>query len=229
MSMTIKQNYESVMENIERAAQRVHRKADDITLIAVTKFVDTSRIAEGIKAGICAVGENRVQELVDKLDFFNSNSVDVHMIGQLQSNKIKYIIGKTKLIQSMDRLSLAEQINKASAKDNLVTDVLIEVNIGDEAQKGGIAIDALPEFFGLVSAMAGIRVKGLMCIPPAVGGEDARPYFARMKKLFDTYSGQDYPNVSMQHLSMGMSGDYTAAIAEGATMVRIGSAIFGSR
>jgi len=227
--VSIRGNCEAVFENIERAAHSSGRSAGDITLIAVTKFVNIQRIAEAIAAGIKAIGENRAQELMEKLDFFESQCVDIHFIGQLQTNKVKYVTGKTKLIQSVDRLALAEQINSLSIRAGVVTDVLAEVNIGGERQKGGIDENELPWLFEMVSAMPGIRVKGLMCVPPEVGEGEARVYFSRMKKLFDFYAGQKYDNVEMKHLSMGMSGDYKAAIAEGATMVRIGSAIFGER
>jgi len=227
--MSIRDNYLTIRENMEIAALRAGRSVDDVKLIAVTKFVEEARIAEAIDCGADTVGENRVRVLTGKLDLFRSRGVSVNLIGQLQTNKVKYIIGKVDMIQSVDRLALAEEIDRLAVKNDVVQDVMIEVNIGEEAQKGGIAPNDLPGFLEMVSAMNGIRVKGLMCIPPAVGEEEVRPYFARMRTLFETLKTKDLPNVSMEQLSMGMSGDYMAAIAEGATMIRVGTALFGAR
>lgn len=227
--MSIRENYLTIRENMEKAAAAAGRSVDEIKLIAVTKFVEEARIAEAIDCGAAAVGENRVQELTGKLDFFRARGVEVNLIGQLQTNKVKYVVGKVDMIQSVDRLALAQEIDRLAQRQNIVQDVLIEVNIGGEAQKGGIAPDELPGLFEVISAMNGIRVRGLMCIPPAVGEDGARPYFARMRALFETYKGMHLTNVSMEQLSMGMSGDYMAAIAEGATMIRVGTALFGAR
>ncbi len=227
--MNIRENYLAIRENMEKAAAAAGRSAGSVKLVAVTKFVEEARIAQALDCGIASVGENRVQELMGKLDFFHTRGVEVNLIGQLQTNKVKYIIGKVDMIQSVDRPALAQEIDRLAVRQGLVQDVLIEVNIGGEAQKGGIAPEELPAFLEMVSAMNGIRVKGLMCIPPAVGEEGARPYFARMRELFETLGSKSIPNVSMEQLSMGMSGDYRAAIAEGATMIRVGTALFGAR
>ena len=227
--MNIRENYLAIRENMEKAAAAAGRSAGSVKLVAVTKFVEEARIAQALDCGIASVGENRVQELMGKLDFFHTRGVEVNLIGQLQTNKVKYIIGKVDMIQSVDRPALAQEIDRLAVRQGLVQDVLIEVNIGGEAQKGGIAPEELPTFLEMVSAMNGIRVKGLMCIPPAVGEEGARPYFARMRELFETLGSKSIPNVSMEQLSMGMSGDYRAAIAEGATMIRVGTALFGAR
>ena len=227
--MSIYDNTKRVMEDIATAAVASGRKPEDVELIAVTKFVDTARISEAVAAGIASVGENRVQECVEKLDFFNENELNVHLIGQLQTNKVKYVIGKVRLIQSVDRLSLAQTISGLASARGLVQNILIEVNIGSEEQKGGVSVQELPDFISGISVMPGIRVKGLMCVPPAVGAEEARGYFVSMRKLFEGIRAIDIPNVDMEKLSMGMSGDYKAAIAEGATMVRIGTALFGAR
>ena len=227
--MNIRENYLAIRENMEKAAAAAGRSAGSVKLVAVTKFVEEARIAQALDCGIASVGENRVQELMGNLDFFHTRGVEVNLIGQLQTNKVKYIIGKVDMIQSVDRLALAQEIDRLAVRQGLVQDVLIEVNIGGEAQKGGIAPEELPTFLEMVSAMNGIRVKGLMCIPPAVGEEGARPYFARMRELFETLGSKSIPNVSMEQLSMGMSGDYRAAIAEGATMIRVGTALFGAR
>ena len=227
--MNIRENYLTIRENMERAAAAAGRSVDSVKLIAVTKFVEEARIAEAIDCGVTSIGENRVQELTGKLDFFRTRGVEVNLIGQLQTNKVKYIIGKVDTIQSVDRLALAQEIDRLAVRAGIVQDVLIEVNIGEEAQKGGIAPDELSGFLEMISAMSGIRVKGLMCIPPAVGEDGVRPYFAKMRTLFEKLGSKTLPNVSMEQLSMGMSGDYMAAIAEGATMIRVGTALFGAR
>ncbi len=226
---TIRENYQTITGNIRRAAEAAGRSYGDITLIGVTKFFPVEAIAEAVECGLSSVGENRVQELLSKLDYFSENELNVHLIGQLQTNKVKYVVGRVTLIQSVDRPALAQAINARAATLGIVQDILLEVNIGGEEQKGGVCVNDLPALMQLISGMPNICVKGLMCVPPAVGEEAARPYFAQMKKLFDGLSGSDIPNVSMQQLSMGMSGDYMSAIAEGATMVRVGSALFGQR
>lgn len=227
--MEIRENVAAVMANISSAAKMAGRSPEAVRLVAVTKFVEEARIHEAIEAGITAVGENRVQEMQKKLSFFEQQGVQRHLIGQLQLNKVKYLVGKVKYIQSVDRLPLAAEIDRQAAKHGLVQDCLVEVNIGGEAQKGGAAMADLPELLALISAYPNIRIKGLMCIPPVVGTEEVRRYFAQMRQLFERLSGLGIPNVVMEELSMGMSGDYMTAIAEGATMVRVGTAIFGSR
>lgn len=228
--MSVRDNYYTITENIEKACARAGRSAKDIDLVAVTKFVDEERIAEAIKCGASQVGENRVQEWEKKYGFFLSEGVRMHLIGQLQTNKVKYIINKgLSLVQSVDRLPLALEIERQCALHDCSQDVLLEINIGDEAQKGGIDKSSVTGLLDEISALTHIRVKGLMCIPPAVGAEGAKAYFAQMRKLFDDLSRYKAANVEMRHLSMGMSGDYTAAIEEGATMVRVGTALFGAR
>ncbi|MDL2234904.1 YggS family pyridoxal phosphate-dependent enzyme [Christensenellaceae bacterium OttesenSCG-928-L17] len=225
--MDISGQVKRVQDNIAAACARAHRREADVTLVAVTKFVPVERIRPAILAGIAHVGENRVQELVEKLPFFNEMECTAHFIGQLQTNKVKYITGQVQSIQSVDRAALADEIQKQAQKREVVQDIFIEVNIGGEAQKGGIDANDLLPFLAQLQENANLCVKGLMCVPPAVGQEEARPYFAKMKALFDTCCA--LPNSKLQHLSMGMSGDYAAAIEEGATMVRVGSAIFGKR
>ena len=147
----------------------------------------------------------------------------------MQTNKVKYVIGYANLIQSVDRLELAKEISRLAVKAGITQNVLAEVNIGGEAQKGGIAPDELKDLISVISELPGIRVKGLMCVPPAVGEGEARRYFASMRRLFEDIGSAGIPGVDMQELSMGMSGDYRSAIKEGATMVRVGTAIFGAR
>ena len=227
--MSIAENYIRVKENIHAACLEAGRNPDEVKLIAVTKYVDIQRIAEAVAAGAASVGENRVQEYRDKKEFFAANGLDVHLIGQLQTNKVKYVIGNGVLIQSLDRMELAKEISRLASARNVIQDTLVEVNIGGEAQKGGIAPEELIPFIELVSALPNIRIKGLICVPPAVGQDGARAYFARMRQLFEDIRGMNIPNTEMLELSMGMSGDYKAAVLEGATMVRVGTGIFGAR
>ena len=227
--INVGENYRRVAENAAEAAVKSGRKPEDIRLIAVTKFVEPERILPAFKAGCLEVGENRAQELTEKFDFFKANSQTVHFIGQLQLNKVKYLIGRADLIQSADRPEAFAEISRLALKHGIWQDTLMEVNIGEEPQKAGIATEDVPELLKRVSDMPNLRVKGLMCIPPAAGSREASYYFARMKELFESIKGIDIPNVEMQTLSMGMSGDYPSAIAEGANMVRVGSAIFGPR
>ncbi len=226
---TVAVNFRRVRDNVSEAALASGRRPEDIELIAVTKFVDEERILAAVCAGARSVGENRVQEYLKKAELFKSKNLNVDIIGRLQTNKAKYIVGNVRLIQSVDRLPLAQEIDKIAKARNCVQNILVEVNIGDEEQKGGIAVLKLKDFLYEVSAMQGVRVKGLMCIPPAVGEDEARGYFAKMKKLFDEIAAERISGVFMEELSMGMSGDYMAAVKEGATMVRVGSAIFGAR
>ena len=223
--MCIRDNYNRIQDGIADACASSGRRIEDITLIAVTKFVPIERIASALALGVRHVGENRVQELIQKLDFFRSYSCDVHFIGQLQTNKVKYIIGQVGLVQSVDRIQLVQELERQASRLDVVQDILVQVNIGHEPQKGGIDEGNLIDFLESMQDMPHIRVKGLMCVPPALDEEEARPYFARMRTLFE----QSKSILTMQHLSMGMSGDYKAAIREGATMVRVGSALFGTR
>ena len=225
--MSIRENYESIREQIASACASSGRKQEEITLIAVTKFVPTDRIGAAFDLGITHVGENRAQELTEKLEFFTRHKCDIHFIGQLQTNKVKYIIGRVDLVQSVDRIQLAQELERQAARLDLIQDIRVQVNIGEEPQKGGIGEENLTAFLESMADMPHLRVKGLMCVPPALEAEQARPYFARMRGLWE--AAKRIPGVTMQHLSMGMSGDYEAAIQEGATLIRVGSALFGER
>ncbi len=225
--MSISENYNRIQEGMARACAAAHRQLADVTLVAVTKFVPPERIAPAIELGIRHVGENRAQEFREKETFFTNYGCTMHFIGQLQTNKVRYVVGKAGLIQSVDRIELAQAIEQQAVKQNVSQDILLEVNIGGEAQKGGLAVGAVEGTLAELQNMPHIRVKGLMCVPPALTPEAARPYFAQMRNLFEKF--KNFGGISMQHLSMGMSGDYEAAIQEGATMVRIGSALFGAR
>lgn len=222
------ENFPRICENISAAAARSGRKADDIILLAATKTVDIDTINHAIKAGISYIGENRVQEFLSKNDLYAP--VHKHFIGHLQTNKVKDVVGRAELIHSVDSLHLAEQISKQSVKCGLVTDILLEVNIGKEESKSGFAEEELYGGLLSVSELPGIHVRGLMAIPPVC--EDAgqnRKYFERMYKLFIDIGHEKIDNSSMDILSMGMSDDYEAAIECGANLVRIGTALFGRR
>lgn len=222
-------NLLKIRDSILEAELRAGRPEGSVRLIGVTKFKSIEEIRPALEAGLRDVGENRAQEFTEKFDFFTEYGAKKHFIGGLQLNKAKYLVGKADLIQSVDRAELAAEINRLAVKRSLIQPILIEVNIGAEEQKSGVLPEALPDLLGLISEMPGLSVKGLMCVPPAGSEDETRPYFAEMRELFQKMSELRLPNVSMEELSMGMSGDYKAAICEGATMVRIGSAIFGPR
>ena len=226
---TEKTNLQKITDGIAEACEKAGRSPDEVRLVGATKFKSAESIRPVIEAGLKEVGENRAQEFNEKFDFFTECGVKTHFIGALQTNKVKYLVGRAALIQSVDRLELAAEVNRLAMRKNLVQPILIEVNIGGEEQKSGVAPKKLRELLTVVSEMSGVRVDGLMCIPPAVGEEEARAYFARMRELFMRIRDENIPNIGMKELSMGMSGDYKAAVLEGSTMVRIGSAIFGAR
>ena len=220
-ALTLEQRIALVRENIERAAA-----GRPVTLVGVTKTKPADMVARAIRAGVSVIGENYVQEFREKDAAGAYAGADVHIIGHLQTNKVKYVAGKVALIQSVDSLPLLEAISKRAAGLDTVQDVLIEVNIGREPDKTGCAPEGLDELLSAASGLAGVRVRGLMAIPPA---ETSRAYFAPMAHLFIDNRQKKYDNVSMDFLSMGMSDDYEDAIREGANMVRVGSLIFGPR
>ena len=226
--MTIRENLESVRERMALACQRAGRKESDVTLIAVTKFVDTARIQEAVDAGVTEIGENRAQEFTEKLNFYKQNHLRAHFIGQLQTNKVKYVCGKADLIQSVDREPLLDAILAYAERNGITQDITIEVNIGREAQKGGISPEALFELVDRIAGQKHVRLHGLMCVPPAIEQEAVRPYFREMRTLFERMQRM-YPELPLDTLSMGMSHDFATAIEEGATTVRVGTAIFGPR
>ena len=226
--MSISDNLLKVQENINNALIRAGRK-DDVTFIAVTKTVDVQRINEAIKAGAKNLGENKVQEVMDKFDKIN-DKVNWHMIGHLQTNKVKYIIDKVCLIHSLDRISLAEEIDKRAKGKNIIKDVLLEVNIGEEESKFGLKKEEVVPFVENVLNFENLRIKGLMTVAPfSEKPEDVRYVFRELKKLGENIESRHYENVEMKFYSMGMTNDYEIAIEEGSNMVRIGTAIFGKR
>lgn len=226
------QQFPEVLENIKEIRERVgeatakYRIGDEkVQIMAVTKTVSPEKINFAVRNGFTLLGENRVQEYLSKKDSYDS-SAQVHFIGHLQTNKVKYIINEVSLIQSVDSLKLASEINRLAQKNGRVMDILIEVNIGEEATKSGISSEGLTELVFETSKLSNIRIKGLMAIPP-VGSDES--VFARMNELFCGLKEKNIPNVSMETLSMGMSGDYETAIKHGSNLVRIGTGLFGAR
>lgn len=228
-NMDIKENIISVKDRMARAAIKTGRNLEDITLVAVTKTVIPARIDEAIESGIRHIGENRVQEIRSKYPYIK-NRVKWHLIGSLQTNKVKYIIDKVDMIHSLDRLSLAKEIDKRASMKGIVLPVLIQINVSKESTKSGIYIEELDDFLDQIQQFEHIRVKGLMTIAPLLdNAEKTRPYFAKLKGIYEDIKLRQYSNVTMEYLSMGMTNDFEIAIEEGANIVRIGRAIFGER
>lgn len=228
--MSITENVGSVFDRIEAAAKASGRSADEITLIAATKMNSADNIAEAIRGGIKVCGENRVQELLEKNAQNAYRGASLHFIGHLQKNKVKHVVGVCSLIQSVDSLELMSLIDKRAKALGIRQDVLLEINIAGEESKSGMRESELPLFLEKAGAFSSVFIRGLMAIPPISPSKgENRAYFARMYKLFVDNSLKKYDNVSMDFLSMGMSGDFEDAIAEGSNMVRVGSAIFGAR
>lgn len=226
----MKQNIEVIREKMANAAQSAGRRTEDILLLAACKTRSTEEVKESARLAIDLFGENHVQELVEKKDADAYLGKPAHLIGHLQTNKIKYVLGRADLIQSMDSERLLIALEKAAAKRDMMQDVLIEVNIGAEESKTGLAADNLWRMLELSAAQPHIRVKGLMTIPPAdTTDRENRKYFEKTRMLFEKAKDLKYDNVSMEILSMGMSQDYENAILEGSTMIRVGSFIYGER
>ena len=228
--MTIAENLIQVRENIARAAQKAGRDERDILLIGATKMNDAARVREAIAAGLTACGENRVQELLEKNAAGAYEGAQLHFIGHLQRNKVKQIVGVAQLIHSVDSVELMSAISREAEKKGVVQDILLEINVAGEASKSGAAPEKLPELLEKADDFPGLRVRGLMAIPPICRFPDENlPYFNLVQQLFIDNGGKKYDNVVMDFMSMGMSGDYQAAISCGANMIRIGTAIFGKR
>ncbi len=227
---SIRENLEKVRERIARAAQRVGRKPEEILLVAVSKTVPVERIREAIEAGVPALGENRVQEAKEKIQALGRTAVPWHLVGHLQTNKVKDAIALFDLIQSVDRLSLAEELDRRGGASGKRVDILIQVNVAGEATKSGFRDGELRAALEALARLEGLRVRGLMAIPPEPQeSEDSRPYFKTMRTLLETARGWRIPGLDLEALSMGMSADFEVAIEEGATIVRVGTAIFGPR
>ena len=228
--MTIRENVAMIREKMDAAARAAGREPREVLLCAATKMNGAARVREAVAAGVDLCGENRVQELTQKLGEHAYDGVPVHFIGHLQTNKVRQVVGKVALIQSVDRMELLACIEKEAARQGLVQDILLEVNIGNEESKSGFTPDGARQIAAEMADYPHVRLHGLMAIPPVSEkpGDNCR-YFAEMRNLFVDISAKKYDNVSMDCLSMGMSGDYPDAIREGATLVRVGTAIFGAR
>ncbi|MDH3976672.1 MAG: YggS family pyridoxal phosphate-dependent enzyme [Deltaproteobacteria bacterium] len=233
----IEENLIYVGEKIAKAAERSGRNTDEVHLVAVSKTFDAGYVKEAVKAGQSLFGENRVQEARDKVPLVDEGA-QWHMIGRLQKNKAKYIPGLFDMVHSVDSLELAQSLNDAMEKalergKELKSDllpVLVQVNIAEEEQKGGTKESETADLVKKISFLPRLKVKGLMIIPPfSDNPENSRPYYKKLKEMRDSIDAMNIPNVEMTHLSMGMSGDYEVAVEEGATFVRVGSAIFGKR
>lgn len=216
----------TVRKGIEEAAAASGRKRDDITLVAVTKEASLPQVRKVLQLGVKDIGENRAKELLLKLDIFREWNPNIHFIGNLQTNKVKKIIDYVSMIQSVDRNSLLEEISKRADRAHREIDILMEINISGEKTKSGVNPENALEFAGIITNYKQIRLRGLMTIAPFIPSRECRPYFRKMKEIYDEISEQLQLSY-FDTLSMGMSNDYKVAIEEGATMVRIGRGIFG--
>jgi len=231
MGDDFKSRLEAVRARIERAARQAGRDPGGVTLVAVSKSVPVERLREAIAIGCRVFGENRVQEAAAKMEALSEyQGLQWHLIGPLQTNKIKAAVGRFALLHAVDRLEVAEHLDRAARERGLTQAVLLEVNVAGERTKHGFSPDELARVTERMGAFPGIRVLGLMAVPPAAGApEEARPHFRRLRMLAAEVQTLKIPGVTMRELSMGMSGDFEVAIEEGATMVRVGTALFGPR
>lgn len=228
--MTLKQQLRAVLERIHRACDRSGRDPRGVRLVAVSKTVPSERVRQAVEAGVQILGENYIQETRHKYDELSDLSVSWHFIGHLQRNKAKYAVRMFDLIHSLDSLKLARELDRQAARRQRVQPVLIQVNISREESKSGIATEEIETLVREVAALEHIRLQGLMTMPPFFDQpERARPYFRKLSQLARHIAELGIPDVSMQELSMGMSGDFEVAVEEGATLVRVGTAIFGAR
>jgi len=224
---TIKNNLEIINKKIKKAALKVNRNPKEIKLVAVTKTATTEQIEEAINAGVKIIGENRVQDAKKKYQIFTAD-VEWHLIGHLQTNKVKYAVEIFNCIQSIDSIKLAQEIDKRSLQFGQITDVLVEVNVSGEETKYGIKSEEAEAFLKEISEFPRIRIRGLMTIAPIVENkEEVRPYFRKLRELSKKIKSKNIENIKMDYLSMGMTEDFEIAIEEGANMVRISRGIFG--
>lgn len=225
----LKENLAEVQSRVEQACKRAGRDVAEVTLIAVSKTKPVTDLQEIYNAGVRDFGENKVQEMCDKMEKMPKD-INWHMIGHLQRNKVKYIVGNVALIHSVDSYRLAEEINIQAKKKGIVVPILVEVNIADETTKFGVSKEDAMELVRQIASLDALSIKGLMTIAPyVVDPEENRAYFRKIKELSVDIAKQNIDNVSMDILSMGMTGDFEVAIEEGATMVRVGTGIFGKR
>ena len=226
----VRSSYLDITSRIARAAEASGRKAEDITLLAATKTVEPEVINYAVSLGLRYIGENKVQELLSKYEYYDLEHCDLQFIGHLQTNKVRQIVGRVSMIQSVDSLKLANEISKQSIKNGITTDVLIEVNIGGEENKSGVNPDKVEELVAQTALLSNIRVRGLMTVPPICEKKpELCKFFEKMYHLFIDISDKTLDNVSMDFLSMGMSDDFEEAILSGANMIRVGSRLFGAR
>ncbi len=218
------ENYNEICYNIQNARAKYTNEQSDVKILAVTKTVAPEIVNAAIDCGITLLGENRVQEYLSKKDFYKP--CDVHFIGHLQTNKVKYIINSVSMIQSVDSMKLAREIDRLAKKDNKVMDVLIEVNIGDELSKSGVSRNEAFSLIEQASELENIKIQGLMAIPPINSSDEI---YASLYEMFNSLKEKSIPNVDMKILSVGMSGDYEKAIKYGSNLVRIGTKLFGAR
>lgn len=227
--MSIRENIEHIQQLKAEAAERSGRSGDDVLLVAVTKLHDVDEINEAIDCGITDIGENKVQEIMDKYD--RVKPVRWHLIGHLQTNKVKYIIDKVSMIHSVDSLRLAQEIDKRAAQHGITMDILIQVNSAEEESKFGIKTEETGKMIeDILDTCENVRIRGLMCIAPfEEDPEDARVYFTEVRKQYEEFGQIDHPHLDFKYLSMGMSGDFHVAIEEGSNLIRVGTSIFGAR
>ena len=218
-----------IQERVARAAEASGRRPEEVRLMAVTKTVEVERINQAIDCGIRLIGENKVQELLSKYDQLKKDGLEIHLIGHLQTNKVKYIIDKVSMIQSADSLRLLEEIDRQAGKHGRIMQVLVEVNIGHEESKTGVLPEEAETLIREGAKLKNLHIRGLMAIPPVDEPENAALYFEKMRKLFIDIGEKKIDNVTMEILSMGMSGDFEEAIAGGSNLVRVGTALFGRR
>ncbi len=223
----IKENILKVREIINKAAKQAGRKPEEIRLIAVTKNVPVLKIKEAIEEGITEIGENRVQEFLEKYPLLKEEKIKWHFVGYLQRNKVKYIVNSIDLIHSLDNLKLAEEIDKRAKKVGKVQELLVEVNISGEESKYGVKEEETISFLKSLAFYKNLKIMGLMAIAPFVEPEKTRPYFRKMRELFEKAKRIKGENFEIKYLSLGMSNDFEVAIEEGSNMIRLGRAIFG--
>jgi pyridoxal phosphate enzyme (YggS family) len=228
--MELKQRLEQVRERIRKVCESCNRDADSVRLVAVSKTIPAGTVKEAIESGVRILGENYVQEAREKFDALIQYPVSWHFIGHLQSNKTKYAVRLFDLIHSVDSLKLARELDKQAKKVDKIQQILVQVNISEEDTKSGIRADEAPRLISEISELENLSIRGLMTMPPYFyQPEKVKPFFAALRKLRDQVKERSLTNVSMEELSMGMTGDFEVAIEEGATLVRIGTAIFGER
>ena len=226
----IEHNISVIKEKIALAAKESGRNPEDIKLMAVTKTVEPIFINRAIECGIDLIGENKVQEFLSKKPYLKLDNCKAHLIGHLQTNKVKQIITEVDMIQSVDSVKLAKEISKRAQAENIIVECLVEVNIGDEESKTGLDMNLLCDTLNQIADLPGIKVKGLMTIPPICNDDETlNKYFSKMHEIFIDIKSKKLDNIDMCILSMGMSGDYEAAVRNGSDLVRVGSAIFGPR